>query len=48
MIDEEAFSAALRAAMLANPDLGATDNDALTAFCDAIAAAVAQFCEPVT
>lgn len=31
------FSAALRAAMLANPDIGAVDDVGLTAMCDAIA-----------
>lgn len=37
---ETVLSAALRAAILAEPDAGAVDGDALTALCDAIAAAV--------
>jgi hypothetical protein len=34
------LSAAMRAALLSNPDTGATDGEALTAMCDAIADAV--------
>lgn len=34
------LSAAMRAAMLADPDIGAIDGDALTALCDAIASTV--------
>ena len=34
---ESVYSAALRAAMLANPDLNAVDDVALTALCDEIA-----------
>ncbi len=37
---EAVLSAALRTEMLANPDTQALDNDALTAMCDAIAAAI--------
>jgi hypothetical protein len=35
---DSVYSAALRAAMLADPDIGAIDDVGLTALCDAIAA----------
>lgn len=34
------LSAAIKAALIANPDTGAIEGDATTAFCDAIAQAV--------
>jgi len=37
---DSVLSAALRAAMLANPDIGAIDDVGLTAMCDAIASTV--------
>lgn len=37
---DSALSAALRAALLADPDTGAVDDVALTAFCDVIASVV--------
>lgn len=39
-LDATRLSAALRAALLANPDTQAVDNDSLTAVCDVIASTV--------
>jgi hypothetical protein len=41
-LSAEVLSAAMRAAILAEPDACAVDGDALTALCDAIAGAVVE------
>lgn len=47
MIDEEELAEALETAMLANPALGSQEGPALTAFAEALASVIAEFCAPL-